>query len=41
MDYAWGKPVERVEHTGELRITKVVREIIDVAADRKTADVVH
>lgn len=31
LDRGWGKPKQDVEHTGELRVTKVEVEIVDPA----------
>lgn len=39
MDYGWGKPVEHVELSGEVRVARVERVIID--APTKEADRVH
>jgi hypothetical protein len=37
LDYAWGKPTERIEHSGEVKLTKVVREIVDPVRDDQNA----
>ena len=43
MDYAWGKPPERVEHTGAngrpIESMKIVRVIIDPQVDHDVEDV--
>lgn len=47
MDYAWGKPVERIEHSGKEGdpievITRIVRVVVDPKAkDEQKQDVVH
>ena len=46
MDYAWGKPIDRVEHAGidgapiEI-ITRIVRVIVDPSGHEKEDEVVH